>query len=162
MQFRSIFRGSIPILENLEKAIYIIAGVLLAFAAFAMLSKTILSLWALFMNESIRYTALKLLDDLLLVLMLVEVLHTILVSLKTQVLKTEPFLAIGLIAAVRRILIITVEAAHIADLSEVVFQRTMIEIGILTMTILILVISIYLVRKQAPQPEVDQHLISQR
>lgn len=148
MNMKSIFQGTVPALEKLEKAIYIIAGGLLVFAAFAMLSKTIISLWSSLSQDSLRVTALVLLDDLLLVLMLVELLHTILVSLKTNVIKTEPFLAIGLIAAVRRILIITVEASHIADLSDVVFQRTMIEISILTISILILVFSIYLVRKR--------------
>lgn len=151
MQIKSYYQGSIPTLEKLEKAIYIIAGILLIVAAFAMLGKAVVSLWTSFSHATARELALRLLDDLLLVLMLVEILHTILVSLKTHVIKTEPFLAVGLIAAVRRILIITVEAAHIADLSDIVFQRTMIEIGILTVLILILVISIYLVRKKAPE-----------
>jgi len=151
MNVKSFYQGPIPTLEKLEKAIYIIAGGLLVVAAFAMLGKAVLSLWTAFSISTPRETALRLLDDLLLVLMLVEILHTILVSLKTHVIKTEPFLAVGLIAAVRRILIITVEAAHIADLSDVVFQRTMIEISILTISILILVFSIYLVRKKAPE-----------
>lgn len=151
MQVKPFYQGSIPTLEKLEKAIYIIAGILLVVAAFAMLGKAVVALWSSFSHSTARELALKLLDDLLLVLMLVEILHTILVSLKTHVIKTEPFLAVGLIAAVRRILIITVEAAHIADLSDIVFHRTMIEISILTFLILILVVSIYLVRKQKPE-----------
>lgn len=150
MQAKSFYQGSIPTLEKLEKVIYIIAGVLLVVAAFAMLGKAVVALFSSFSHSTAREMALRLLDDLLLVLMLVEILHTILVSLKTHVLKTEPFLAVGLIAAVRRILIITVEAAHIADLSDVVFERTMVEISILTVLILLLVVSIYLVRKKAP------------
>ena len=153
MQFKDMYHGSIPILEKLEKAIYVIAGSLLILAAFSMLGKTIITLFSNLGSHSIRETALRLLDDLLLILMLVELLHTILVSLKTHVIKTEPFLAVGLIAAVRRILIITVEASHIADLSEVVFKRTMIEISILTISILVLVVSIYLVRRRSDQAE---------
>jgi len=151
MQMKSYYQGSIPILEKLEKAIYVISGMLLVVAAFAMLGKAVIALWTTFSHSSTRELAIALLDDLLLVLMLVELLHTILVSLKTHVIKTEPFLAVGLIAAVRRILIITVEAAHIADLSDTVFQRTMVEIGILTVLILILVLSIWLVRRKSPQ-----------
>ncbi len=153
----SLIPEPITILEKLENAIYVIAGTLLVIAAFAMLGKTVISLLTSLGHATLREMALRLLDDLLLVLMLVEILHTILVSLKTHVLKTEPFLAVGLIAAVRRILIITVEAAHIADLSDVVFQRTMIEISILTLSILILVVSIYMVRKKAPSM-VDRHV----
>jgi len=144
----SWFKEPIPLMVRLEKAIYIIAGGLLVFAAFSMLGKAIWEFIPSLLNKSIRETALSLLDDLLLVLMLVELLHTIIVSLKTHIIKTEPFLAVGLIAAVRRILIITVEASHLADLTDVVFQRTMIEISILTVTILVLVVSIFLVRKR--------------
>lgn len=111
MNIKSIYQGPIPTLEKLEKAIYIIAGGILVVAAFAMLGKAVLSFFSALSESTPRETALRLLDDLLLVLMLVEILHTILVSLKTHVIKTEPFLAVGLIAAVRRILIITVEAA---------------------------------------------------
>lgn len=150
MEDQHWYKQPIPVLENLEKAIYLIAGGLLVVAAFSMLGKAIWELFPTLANAGIRKTALSLLDDLLLVLMLVELLHTIIVSLKTHIIKTEPFLAVGLIAAVRRILIITVEASHLADLTEVVFRRTMIEISILTFTILVLVISIFLVRKRAP------------
>jgi len=148
---KSEYLKYLPNLEQFEKAIYILAGGLLVVAAFAMLGKAVVSLWSSVSHSTTREMALILLDDLLLVLMLVEILHTILVSLKTHVIKTEPFLAVGLIAAVRRILIITVEASHIAELSDVVFQRTMVEISILSVLILILVTSIYLVRKKLPE-----------
>lgn len=150
MDSKTWYKEPIPVMERLEKAIYIIAGALLVFAAFGMLGKAIWEVVPSLLHESVRITALSLLDDLLLVLMLVELLHTIIVSLKTHIIKTEPFLAVGLIAAVRRILIITVEASHLADLTDVVFYRTMVEISILTITILVLVVSIFLVRKRAP------------
>ena len=43
--------------------------------------------------------------------MLVEILHTVRISIRSHVLVTEPFLIVGLIASIRRVLVITLEAA---------------------------------------------------
>jgi hypothetical protein len=44
-------------------------------------------------------------------LMLVEILHTVRISIRSHVLVTEPFLVIGLIASIRRMLVIGLELA---------------------------------------------------
>ena len=54
---------------------------------------------------------LRVLDQLLVVLMLVEILHTVRISIRSHTLVTEPFLVVGPIASIRRILVITLEAA---------------------------------------------------
>jgi len=41
------------------------------------------------------------LDDLLVVLMLVEIFHTVRISIRSHVLVTEPFLIVGLITPLR-------------------------------------------------------------
>jgi uncharacterized membrane protein (DUF373 family) len=51
------------------------------------------------------------LNELLIVLMLVEILHTVRISIRSHVLVTEPFLVVGLIASIRRILVISLEMA---------------------------------------------------
>lgn len=43
--------------------------------------------------------------------MLVEILHTVRISIHSHYLVTEPFLVVGLIASIGRILVITLEAA---------------------------------------------------
>ena len=52
------------------------------------------------------------LDQLLLVLMLVELLHTVRISVRSEALIMEPFLTVGLIASIRRVLVITMQAAQ--------------------------------------------------
>jgi hypothetical protein len=52
---------------------------------------------------------LRVLNQLLIVLMLVEILHTVRISIRSHFLVTEPFLVIGLIASIRRMLVITPE-----------------------------------------------------
>ena len=46
-------------------------------------------------------------DQLLFVLMLAEILHTVRVSIRSGNLNAEPFLVVGLIASIRRVLVIT-------------------------------------------------------
>jgi Phosphate-starvation-inducible E family len=47
--------------------------------------------------------------------MLVEILHTIRISVRSHVLVPEPFLIVGLIATIRRILVITLETANLTS-----------------------------------------------
>jgi len=94
------------LLRLAEEAVYILIGVLLVFAAIGLLVGAGLH----FVSE-VRLDAhaatLSLLDTLLLVLMLAEILYTLIVTLVEHVLVLRPFLIIALIAAVRRILILT-------------------------------------------------------
>jgi hypothetical protein len=99
------------------------------------------------------------LDQLLVVLMLVEILHTVRISIRAHFLVTEPFLLVGLIASIRRILVITLEAAKLTKAGSfsaenaAIFRANMIELGLLGLLILILVFSITLLRRFAPSPE---------
>ena len=55
----------------------------------------------------------ELIDRLLLVLMLLEILHTLRISIRSHALVVEPFLVVGLIASIRRILVLGMQAeAH--------------------------------------------------
>ena len=75
--------------------------------------------------------------------MIIEILYTVRLSIKSHSLCAEPFIIVGLIAAIRRILVITVESAHLPEK----FNHHMIESAILGGLILIFVISIVLLRK---------------
>jgi hypothetical protein len=102
---------------------------------------------------------LRVLDQMLIVLILVEILHTVRISIRSHILVTEPFLVVGLIASIRRILVITLEAASIAEVGNwsaegaSIFRANMIELGLLGLLILSLVFSITLLRRYAPGPK---------
>jgi hypothetical protein len=98
------------------------------------------------------------LNQLLIVLMLVEILHTVRISVRSHVLVTEPFLVVGLIASIRRILVITLEAATLtkegswtSERASDIFQSSMVELGLLGLMVLVLVVSITLLRRYAPE-----------
>jgi uncharacterized membrane protein (DUF373 family) len=97
---------------------------------------------------------LQLLDTLLIVLMLAEILYTLIVTLVEHVLVLRPFLIIALIAAVRRILVITAEQASLVSATAEHFHRAMIELGLLAGMILVLVVSLVLLARHGVESKV--------
>ncbi len=55
---------------------------------------------------SITGAAASLLDELLLVLILIEILHTVVLSLRSHRLLAQPFIIVGLVAVIRKILFV--------------------------------------------------------
>jgi uncharacterized membrane protein (DUF373 family) len=91
-----------------------------------------------------------LLDRLLLVLMIVELLYTVQVSFREHALVPEPFLIVGLVAATRRILVLTAEFTGLPAKDEATFRVSMIELGVLTLLIVALVGSLLMLRSRRP------------
>ncbi len=60
----------------------------------------------------------------------------------------EPFLLIGLIAGIRRVLLLTTELAHVHEKPEAVFQHFIVELLVLTILIIALVISLVLLQAE--------------
>ena len=116
-------------------------------------------LWDGLGHWAIAAETLRVMDQLLAVLMLVEILHTVRISIHSHYLVTEPFLVVGLIASIRRILVITLEASTLTKTGTwsaegaSIFRAGMIELGLLGLIILILVFSITLLRGFAPSPK---------
>ena len=79
----------------------------------------------------------------LLLLMIIEILSTVRISILEHMIRAEPFLVVGLIASVRRILIISIETAYVHEN----FNHYMIEIGVLSVLVFVFIISIVLLRK---------------
>ena len=105
------------------------------------------------MQEHISANSLVLtIDRLLFVLMVVEILHTVRVSFRSGTLVCEPFLIVGLIASIRRVLVITLESSQVSQPgkwtqeTQALFNSTMLELAVLGGLILIMVVSICLLR----------------
>jgi uncharacterized membrane protein (DUF373 family) len=91
-------------------------------------------------------------DHLLLVLVLVEILHTVRQSIEARELQAEPFLIVGLIATVRRILLVTLETSDAGMAPGGVaenFSHNMIELGVLAGLTAVLVASIFVARRSS-------------
>ena len=141
-----------------EVAIYSVLAVLLALTILAALGSAGQELFESVIHRTVAAQTLRVLNELLLVLMLAEILHTVRISIRSHILVTEPFLVVGLIASIRRLLVISLEIATArkdvvwTDDTMRVFRATMIEVGLLGLLILVLVFSISLLRRY-PQPQ---------
>ncbi len=146
-------------LGKAEVVIYVVLAVLLFVTALTTIADAGKMLWDGLAHWTIASETLQVLDQLLVVLMLVEILHTVRISIHSHILVTEPFLVVGLIASIRRVLVITLEAATLTKSGTwsaeggSIFRASMLELGLLGLLILILVFSITLLRRYAPAPK---------
>ena len=90
-------------------------------------------------------TALLVLDRVLLIFIFVELLDTIGIFVRENEIIAEPFLLIGLIAVVRRILLITAEAEQTIGTEE--FPNLILELGVLTALVISLSFALYFTRR---------------
>lgn len=135
------------LLIKAEEIIYLIAGYILVAAAAGLLVIAVIEVVMRLMEYNYTAALVHLLDRILLVLMVAEIIYTIQRIARTRQLEASPFLVVGIIAAVRRILIITAESVDKVDLSNSAFQGALAELGLLSVMILLLSISLFLIHK---------------
>lgn len=136
-----------------EDIVYIGLGLLLAASALSLLVTEIFYFASYLLAGTLAEKIVLLLDRILLIIMLVEVLYTVQVSFREHTLRPEPFLVVGLIAVTRRILVLTAELSKFAQENEVGFRNAMIELGLLTLLIVALVLSLRLLRQWAQKAD---------
>ena len=131
-----------------EDVVYIGIGALLTFSALILLVNGAIGLWRATTQGAPLPGVINLLDRTLLVLMLVELLYTVQVSFREHALLPEPFLIVGLIAATRRILVVTAEFSVTGkNGSPERFRDGMLEIALLTLMTVALVASLLMLRR---------------
>ena len=91
-------------------------------------------------------TVLGVLDRVLLAFIFVELIDTVRVTLRERgIFIAEPFLLVGLIAVVRRILLLTAALEQTTSTEE--FQNMLLELGVMTGLVIVLTIALYLTRR---------------
>ena len=91
---------------------------------------------------------LKLLNDVLLVIILLELFRTVVRFLQTEVLTLEPYLAVGIIACTRRILTASAELSHQLKMTDMQFYQYLMDVGLNVIVILVLIVAVFLIRKR--------------
>jgi uncharacterized membrane protein (DUF373 family) len=149
----SVHRDAPRVFEWIEHCIGVGIGALLSFAAVLALTGALTTAW----DATIQWPEIRslfaIVDRLLFVLMLIEILHTVRQSIQSHRLATEPFLIVGLIATIRRILVVTLETSDQTPAGQArigtapSFEHAMIELAILAILTLVIAIAIYLSRR---------------
>jgi uncharacterized membrane protein (DUF373 family) len=87
---------------------------------------------------------LELLSGLLLVFIFTELISTIRVAIARRTVQVEPFLIVGMVAAIRRLIVISAEAENLLGTAQ--FRDVILEIGVLAGTVLLLGATVLLLR----------------
>ena len=141
------------VFHQVEIVAYILLGLLLAVAAVVGMGGTAMLLLHSFQANADADSLVIAIDRLLFVLMMIEILHTVRVSFRSGTLVAEPFLVVGLIASIRRVLVITLESSQAnqngkwTSESQAMLHSSMLELVVLGGLILVMVLSIYLLRR---------------
>jgi uncharacterized membrane protein (DUF373 family) len=111
--------GVIWMLEHSQDLISVIVGVLLLALAAVVLILGIVDFFRDVTSGPVESAVINLLNRVLLVLILVEIMHTVVLSLRAHHLVTQPLLAVGLVAVIRKILFVlsSEEAVSTAELA---------------------------------------------
>ena len=141
---------------RVEDVVYVGLAILLAVGAVALLIDGGVAFGRQLISGTMPAPVIDLLDRVLLVVMLVELLYTVQVSFREHALVPEPFLIVGLVAATRRILVVTAEFGKLAQEGGAVFLHAMLELGLLTAMVLSFVIALVLLRKRSTLAAADR------
>ncbi len=135
-----------------EHAAYMALGGLLSVTALLGLLGAVATLWHSLPEWDSTHTTLLIIDRLLFVLMVIEILHTVRASMRSGELTCEPFLVVGLIATIRRVLVITLRSSEttkdntLSEAAAQMFRVSMLELVVLALLIIVMVVSIRLTR----------------
>ena len=132
-----------------ETVVYVLASVLLVAGALLLVGRAGYDL-ASSVDEGVKNAVQDALDDLLLVFILVELLTAVRATMHERQLVAEPFLLVGMIASIKEILVIAVDAR---EKKGEALDDAMLEIAVLGALLLGLAVATLLVRRKEREPE---------
>jgi uncharacterized membrane protein (DUF373 family) len=133
-----------------ESILLVLIGIALVLVAVLLLYSSMYDL-----NEAvhhgpgeIEHKAIEILNTVLLVMMTMEIVYTVAISLESHTLNAEPFLIIGVIAGIRRMLVITATSTE-QEAHPEQFHNTLVELGLLAAMVVALAGAIWILRYSA-------------
>jgi uncharacterized membrane protein (DUF373 family) len=140
-------RGLLAGLAGFEILLYAAVGLLLAVAAVLVLIGTVHELaHGISSGKGSVNIAVTVLDRILLTLIIAELVYTLRFVLRTHQIAVEPFLFVGLIAVVRRILIVTAQFEQLPAGGRAL-TNFLLELGLLGFLAFALSFAVFLVRR---------------
>ena len=134
------------VLGIVEDAIYWAIAVVLVLGSTALLVAQINTTLRL-RNTPASTVMLEVLDGLLLIFIFVELLYAVRACLRSHEIVAEPFLIVGILAGIKEIVVLSVEAATLLS-NGPEFARAAVEIGVLGAVVLALAIAAFVLRER--------------
>jgi uncharacterized membrane protein (DUF373 family) len=119
--------GSMWVLEHAQDVVSTIVGIILVLLAATILVSGLVDFARQLSSKSVLTDADELLDRVLLVLILVEIVHTVVLSLRAHTLVPQPFIVVGLVAVIRKILFLMSNSTN-ASSSELALLVAMVAV----------------------------------
>ena len=152
-RYKNLFTG---VLDAFERVAYLAIALALSVPIVMLVFSAAMSMLEV-SEVGVLQTVLSVLDRVLLAFIFVELIDTVRVTLREQgILIAEPFLLVGLIAVVRRILLLTAEIER-AGAEE--FRNMIIELGVMTALVIVLTVALYFTRRMRLS---EQKLLSEQ
>ena len=104
---------TIWVLEHAQDYVASIVGVGLILLAVVLIVSGFYTFAHDLLKENVLTATTGLLDRLLLVLIVAEIVHTVVLSLRTHQLSAQPFIVVGVIAVIRKILLVLSDQASV-------------------------------------------------
>jgi uncharacterized membrane protein (DUF373 family) len=140
-RYKRVFTG---VLDVIERIAYVAIALALSIPIVMLVFSAVISMLEV-SEVGVLETSLTVLDRVLLAFIFVELIDTVRVTVRERgIFIAEPFLLVGLIAVVRRILLLTAEIEQ-AGAEE--FQNMLIELGVMTGLVIVLTIALYFTRR---------------
>jgi len=135
------------ILGRAESVVLVLIGIALVLVAVLLLYASMYDLSeAVGLGpRGIEDKSIDILNMVLLVMMMMEIVYTVAVSLESHTLRAEPFLIIGIIAGIRRMLVITATSTKQEGHPDQ-FQNMLVELGLIAGTVVALAVAILILR----------------
>jgi uncharacterized membrane protein (DUF373 family) len=139
------------VLGMLEDAVYWGIAVVLVVGSVALLIAQFNTLLRL-RNTPTTAVMIEILDGLLLIFIFVELLYAVRSCLRSHEIVAEPFLIVGILAGIKEIVVLSVEAATLLDRGPD-FARAVVEIGVLGGVVLVLALAAFVLRERRRDTE---------
>ncbi len=140
-----ILRRILKLFNRIEDFLYLSVLIFLLLLAGTVIVQIVSAFFSL--QQLSASGILAVLEKILLVLIIISLIHTIRQTIEQQKFRPISYLVVGLIASIRRILILSVESNQLLDRSFQKFEYAVWELIVLGILSLALVFGIYLLHK---------------
>jgi uncharacterized membrane protein (DUF373 family) len=130
----------------LEDIVYWAIAVVLVIGSIALLVAQFNTMLGL-RNAPAKAVMLEVLDGLLLIFIFVELLYAVRSCLRSREIVAEPFLIVGILACIKEIVVLSVEAATLLK-DGPQFSRAIVEVAVLGVAVLVLAVAAYVLRER--------------
>jgi uncharacterized membrane protein (DUF373 family) len=97
------------------------------------------------------------LDAILLVFIFVELLYAVRITLKERQIVAEPFLIAGILVCIKEIIVLAVKSPTEYIEKGPEFARSMVEVGLLGVMVLVLAVAAVVLRRKEREPEENEN-----